>query len=200
MSGLGRPGTGTLKVDGKAVATKTMAHTLPMILQWDESFDIGSDTLTGVNDADYQPPFTAHRQAQQADDQGGPAASCRRRTSRNSKRRMRNNKAERVAASSARGPRRPAPDSVRAAAKRRRTHAADEVPIASRLDQLSHETKSNDKSVTTNIIAGACYCVAVLADSACSWPSRSPARRARPAPPPRSAESSFRRPIRSSAG
>jgi arylsulfatase len=57
MSGLGRAGTGTLKVDGKPVATKTMPHTLPMILQWDESFDIGSDTLTGVNDADYQPPF-----------------------------------------------------------------------------------------------------------------------------------------------
>jgi len=34
-----------------------MPHTLPMILQWDESFDIGSDTLTGVNDADYKPPF-----------------------------------------------------------------------------------------------------------------------------------------------
>ena len=29
-----------------------------MILQWDESFDIGSDTLTGVNDEDYKPPFT----------------------------------------------------------------------------------------------------------------------------------------------
>jgi hypothetical protein len=29
-----------------------------MILQWDEAFDIGSDTLTGVNDADYKPPFT----------------------------------------------------------------------------------------------------------------------------------------------
>jgi hypothetical protein len=58
MSGLGRPGTGTLKVDGKVVDTKTMQKTLPMILQWDESFDIGSDTLTGVNDADYQPPFT----------------------------------------------------------------------------------------------------------------------------------------------
>jgi arylsulfatase len=28
-----------------------------MILQWDESFDIGSDTLTGVNDEDYTPPF-----------------------------------------------------------------------------------------------------------------------------------------------
>jgi hypothetical protein len=58
MSGLGRSGTGTLKVDGKAVQTITMPRTLPMILQWDESFDIGSDTLTGVNDADYKPPFT----------------------------------------------------------------------------------------------------------------------------------------------
>src|SRR5437773_250264 len=58
MSGLGRPGTGTLKVDGKEVATKRMEKTLPMILQWDESFDVGSDTLTGVNDEDYKPPFT----------------------------------------------------------------------------------------------------------------------------------------------
>jgi len=57
LSGLGRSGTGTLKVDGKEVQTITMPRTLPMILQWDESFDIGSDTLTGVNDADYKPPF-----------------------------------------------------------------------------------------------------------------------------------------------
>jgi arylsulfatase len=57
MSGLGRSGTGTLKVDGKEVQTITLPHTLPMILQWDESFDIGSDTLTGVNDEDYKPPF-----------------------------------------------------------------------------------------------------------------------------------------------
>jgi arylsulfatase len=57
FSGLAQPGTGTLKVDGNTVATKRMAKTLPMILQWDESFDIGSDTLTGVNDADYKPPF-----------------------------------------------------------------------------------------------------------------------------------------------
>ncbi len=57
FSGLGRPGTGTLKVDGRAVATKRMEKTLPMILQWDEAFDVGSDTLTGVNDADYRPPF-----------------------------------------------------------------------------------------------------------------------------------------------
>jgi arylsulfatase len=57
FSGVGRPGVGTLKVDGKVVDTKQMKRTLPMILQWDESFDVGSDTLTGVNDADYQPPF-----------------------------------------------------------------------------------------------------------------------------------------------
>jgi arylsulfatase len=57
FSGIGRPGTGTLKVDGKVVDTKEMKRTLPLILQWDESFDVGSDTLTGVNDADYRPPF-----------------------------------------------------------------------------------------------------------------------------------------------
>jgi arylsulfatase len=57
FSGVGRGGTGVLKVDGQTVATRTMEKTLPMILQWDESFDIGSDTLTGVNDADYTPPF-----------------------------------------------------------------------------------------------------------------------------------------------
>jgi hypothetical protein len=57
FSGLGQPGTGTLKVDGKVVATQQMERTLPMILQWDEAFDVGSDTLTGVNDADYTPPF-----------------------------------------------------------------------------------------------------------------------------------------------
>ncbi|WP_300454444.1 arylsulfatase [Accumulibacter sp.] len=57
FSGLGQPGVGTLKVNGKAVDSKPMKRTLPMILQWDESFDVGSDTLTGVNDDDYRPPF-----------------------------------------------------------------------------------------------------------------------------------------------
>jgi arylsulfatase len=57
FSGVGRPGVGALKVDGKVVDTKEMKRTLPMILQWDESFDVGSDTLTGVNDTDYRPPF-----------------------------------------------------------------------------------------------------------------------------------------------
>jgi arylsulfatase len=57
LSGMGRSGTGVLKVNGKVVATEKMERTVPLILQWDESFDIGSDTLTGVNDADYKPPF-----------------------------------------------------------------------------------------------------------------------------------------------
>lgn len=57
FSGIGKGGTGTLKVDGKVVATQKMEKTIPIILQWDESFDIGSDTITGVNDADYKPPF-----------------------------------------------------------------------------------------------------------------------------------------------
>ncbi|NOD78814.1 arylsulfatase [Ruegeria sp. HKCCD4332] len=56
-SGIGQSGTGTLSVDGKVVATKKMKNTIPVILQWDESFDIGQDTLTGVYDDDYKPPF-----------------------------------------------------------------------------------------------------------------------------------------------
>jgi arylsulfatase len=57
VSGIGQGGTGILKVDGKMVATQTMEHTLPLILQWDENFDIGSDTGTPVDDHDYQTPF-----------------------------------------------------------------------------------------------------------------------------------------------
>jgi arylsulfatase len=57
FSGIGKGGTGTLKADGKVIATKRMEKTIPIILQWDESFDIGSDTITGINDADYEPPF-----------------------------------------------------------------------------------------------------------------------------------------------
>ena len=42
-----------LKVDGKDVAMQKMENSIPFLLQLDESLDIGSDTLTGVNDADY---------------------------------------------------------------------------------------------------------------------------------------------------
>jgi hypothetical protein len=57
FAGIGKGGTGTLKVDGAVVETRKLEKTIPIILQWDESFDIGSDTLTGVNDEDYLPPF-----------------------------------------------------------------------------------------------------------------------------------------------
>lgn len=56
-SGLGRSGTGVLKVDGKVVATKKMEKTIPMTLQWDENFDVGADTGTPVDDKDYKVPF-----------------------------------------------------------------------------------------------------------------------------------------------
>jgi arylsulfatase len=57
ISGIGRGGTGVLKVDGKVVATQKMKRTVPLILPWDETFDIGADTGTPVDDTDYQVPF-----------------------------------------------------------------------------------------------------------------------------------------------
>ncbi len=56
-AGIGQGGTGVLKVDGKPVATEKMVHTLPFIMQWDENLDVGSDTGSPVNDADYKVPF-----------------------------------------------------------------------------------------------------------------------------------------------
>jgi arylsulfatase len=58
VSGIGRPGTGTLTVDGKVVSTQTMERTVPLILPVDETFDIGTKTGTPVDDRDYQIPFT----------------------------------------------------------------------------------------------------------------------------------------------
>jgi arylsulfatase len=57
MTGIGRSGTGTLKVDGKIVATQAMERTIPLVLPWDETFDVGSDTGTPVDDQDYKVPF-----------------------------------------------------------------------------------------------------------------------------------------------
>jgi arylsulfatase len=56
-SGLGQSGTGTLTVDGKVVASQKMERTIPIVLPIDETFDIGSDTGTPVDDQDYQVPF-----------------------------------------------------------------------------------------------------------------------------------------------
>jgi hypothetical protein len=57
ISGLGRSGTGTFKVDGQVVSTKKMEKTIPIGLPVDETFDIGSPTGTPVDDQDYQLPF-----------------------------------------------------------------------------------------------------------------------------------------------
>ncbi len=56
VSGIGRGATGILKVDGREVARQTMDHTIPLILQWNENFDIGADTGTPVAE-DYDVPF-----------------------------------------------------------------------------------------------------------------------------------------------
>jgi len=57
VSGVGRGGTGVLKVDGKEVARQRIEHTLPFLMQWDENFDVGADTGTPVDDKDYKVPF-----------------------------------------------------------------------------------------------------------------------------------------------
>ena len=55
--GMAKGGSGVLRVDGKEVANKSIDHTTPVLLTFDETFDIGSDTRTAVDDADYQVPF-----------------------------------------------------------------------------------------------------------------------------------------------
>ena len=54
--GLGKGGTGTLKVNGNSVDTKVMPKSLPVGIGWVETFNVGSDTGTPVV-ADYQVPF-----------------------------------------------------------------------------------------------------------------------------------------------
>ena len=52
--GLGKGGTGVLKVDGKEVARNTMENSTPITFPEDETFDIGSDTRTGVAMVEYR--------------------------------------------------------------------------------------------------------------------------------------------------
>ena len=52
-----RGGNGTLSVDGKQVVARALPKTLPFIWAWDGTFDVGLDTGTSVDDADYQVPF-----------------------------------------------------------------------------------------------------------------------------------------------
>jgi arylsulfatase len=55
--GLGKGGTGTLKVDGEVVDTKEMPKSLPIGIGWVETFNVGIDTGTPVDEKDYQVPF-----------------------------------------------------------------------------------------------------------------------------------------------
>jgi len=55
--GFGKGGTGVLKVDDREVANKKVPHTIPFIMAIDETFDVGVDTRTPIDDNDYQVPF-----------------------------------------------------------------------------------------------------------------------------------------------
>lgn len=54
--GFGKGGTGVLSVDGKELSRQNVEHTIPFLMAIDESFDIGSDTRTAVDDS-YGLPF-----------------------------------------------------------------------------------------------------------------------------------------------
>ena len=51
---LGQGGTGVLSVDGKEVARNSMEHGTPITFPEDETFDIGSDTRTGIALLEYR--------------------------------------------------------------------------------------------------------------------------------------------------
>src|SRR5204862_4344663 len=54
--GPGKSGAGVFTVDGKEMASKKIAHTIPLIMSIDETFDVGLDTGTGVDNS-YMLPF-----------------------------------------------------------------------------------------------------------------------------------------------
>jgi hypothetical protein len=55
--GIAKGGSGELKVDGKVVATGKQANSIAFLQVADETFDVGVDTRTAINDKDYQVPF-----------------------------------------------------------------------------------------------------------------------------------------------
>jgi len=55
--GFGKGGAGVLSVDGKEVASKKIPYSIPFLVSFDESFDVGVDTRYGVDDNDYKVPF-----------------------------------------------------------------------------------------------------------------------------------------------
>jgi len=55
--GFGLGGKGTLRVDGTVVESKRIPKTMPFMFPEDETFDVGVDTRTPIDDRDYQVPF-----------------------------------------------------------------------------------------------------------------------------------------------
>ena len=55
--GIAKGGSGVLKVDGKVVATQKQANSIAFLQIADETFDVGVDTRSSVNDKDYHVPF-----------------------------------------------------------------------------------------------------------------------------------------------
>jgi arylsulfatase len=70
--GIAKGGTGVLKVDGNEVRTLQVPKTVPFLLPGDETFDVGVDTRTGVNDQDYQVPFAFNGKINQLTFKLGP--------------------------------------------------------------------------------------------------------------------------------
>jgi len=56
--GLGKGGIGTLTVDGTVADSHPMPKSLPIAVAWDETFNVGLDNGTAVDDKDYQVPFS----------------------------------------------------------------------------------------------------------------------------------------------
>ncbi|HEY6343104.1 MAG TPA: sulfatase-like hydrolase/transferase, partial [Bryobacteraceae bacterium] len=57
FSGIGRGGKGTLSVDGTVVATKTIPRTIPILMPFGQTFNIGSALDSPLDDNDYTVPF-----------------------------------------------------------------------------------------------------------------------------------------------
>jgi len=54
--GPGKGGTGVLSLDGRPVARQKVPHSIPLLMSIDETFDVGIDTRTAVDDS-YKLPF-----------------------------------------------------------------------------------------------------------------------------------------------
>jgi hypothetical protein len=71
--GNGKGGTGVRKLDGREVANQRIPATTQFIFQWGETFDVGSDTGTPVDDKDYQCPFAFTRKLENLTVTVGPS-------------------------------------------------------------------------------------------------------------------------------